>query len=60
MAYIPQIVFSASLARKHFVCMGDFRQLLPIVQSSTKSALNTDIFEYCNIVKAVGHHKKHQ
>ncbi len=60
MAYIPQIVFSASLARKHFVCMGDFRQLLPIVQSSTKSALNTDIFEYCNIVKAVEHHKKHQ
>lgn len=60
MAYVPQIVFSASLAAKHFVCMGDFRQLPPIVQSSTKSALNIDIFEYCNIVKAVEHHRKHQ
>lgn len=31
MAYIPQIIFSASLAEKYFVCMGDFRQLPPIV-----------------------------
>ena len=53
MAYIPQIVFSAGLAGKHFVCMGDFSQLPPIVQGSESSALNTDIFQFCGIVDAV-------
>ena len=53
MAYIPQIVFSASLARSHFICMGDFRQLPPIVQSSSSNALNKDIFQYCGITDAV-------
>ena len=53
MAYIPQIVFSASLAEKNFICMGDFRQLPPIVQSSQSSILNADIFQYCGITKAV-------
>ena len=60
MAYIPQIIFSASLAEKHFVCMGDFRQLPPIVQSNKNSVLNTDIFQYCGITKAVNEHKKHE
>lgn len=53
MAYIPQILFSASLARKHFICMGDFAQLPPIVQSSSTNILNCDIFRYCGIVDAV-------
>ncbi len=53
MAYIPQIVFSAGLAGKHFVCMGDFAQLPPIVQSSDNSALNADIFQFCGIADAV-------
>ena len=53
MAYIPQIVFSAGLAGKHFVCMGDFAQLPPIVQSSDSSALNADIFQFCGIADAV-------
>lgn len=53
MAYIPQIVFSASLATKHFVCMGDFAQLPPIVQSDSSNALNIDIFRHCGIVDAV-------
>lgn len=53
MAYIPQIVFAAGLATEHFVCMGDFRQLPPIVQSSGSSPLNADIFQYCGISKAV-------
>ena len=53
MAYIPQIVFAASLAKRHFVCMGDFSQLPPIVQSDPNSALNVDIFKYCGIVDAV-------
>lgn len=53
MAYIPQIVFSAGLAGKHFICMGDFSQLPPIVQSDSSNALNADIFRYCGIVDAV-------
>lgn len=44
MATIPQIAYAAKLARKNFVCMGDFRQLPPIVQSSKESPLNADIF----------------
>lgn len=53
MAYIPQIVFSASLAKKHFVCIGDFAQLPPIVQESNDSILNCDIFQHCYISDAV-------
>lgn len=53
MAYIPQVVFSASLAKKHFICMGDFSQLPPIVQSDSSNALNIDIFRHCGIVDAV-------
>ncbi len=53
MAYIPQIVYAASLAKSNFVCMGDFRQLPPIVQSDSGSILNADIFQYCGITSAV-------
>lgn len=53
MAYVPQIVFAASLSKKHFICMGDFRQLPPIVQNSDTSLLNTDIFQHCAITTAV-------
>lgn len=60
MAYIPQIVFSASLAKKHFICMGDFRQLPPIVQSSSTSLLNADIFQYCGITAAVDRGRNHK
>jgi hypothetical protein len=60
MAYIPQIVFSASLAKKHFICMGDFRQLPPIVQSSGTSPLNADIFQYCGITSAVDSGRNHK
>jgi Superfamily I DNA and RNA helicases and helicase subunits len=60
MAYIPQIVFSASLAKKHFVCMGDFCQLPPIVQSDDTCSLNADIFKYCGIVDAVSSGYGHQ
>lgn len=60
MAYIPQIIFAASLARKHFVCMGDFRQLPPIVQSSGISPLNADIFQYCGIASAVDNGRNHK
>lgn len=53
MAYIPQVVFAAGLAEKHFVCLGDFAQLPPIVQSGDGSLLNADIFQYCGITDAV-------
>lgn len=60
MAYIPQIVFAASLARKHFICMGDFRQLPPIVQSNETSPLHTDIFQHCGITSAVDNRRNHK
>ena len=53
MAYIPQVVFSAGLAKKRFICMGDFKQLPPIVQNENAAALNADIFRYCGITEAV-------
>ena len=59
MSYIPQIVFSASLAIKHFICMGDFKQLPPIVQSSDVSNLNADIFQYTKIAYAVREKRGH-
>lgn len=60
MAYIPQVVFAASLAKKHFICMGDFRQLPPIVQSDGSSPLNADIFQYCGITSAVDSGRNHK
>lgn len=60
MAYIPQIAFSASLAKKHFICMGDFRQLPPIVQSGGTSPLNADVFQYCGITSAVDSGRNHK
>ena len=60
MAYIPQVTYSASLATEHFICLGDFRQLPPIVQSGEESILNSDIFNYCGIVSAVNHGYSHK
>ncbi len=53
MAYIPQIIYAANMAKAHFVCLGDFCQLPPIVQSGKKGFLNADIFTYCGIKPAV-------
>lgn len=52
MAYIPQIFVAATFASKSFICMGDFKQLPPIVQQKN-SVLEHDIFEYCGITNAV-------
>lgn len=60
MATIPQIAYAAKLARKNFVCMGDFRQLPPIVQSSKESPLNADVFQYCGITQAVDQGSNHK
>lgn len=53
MAYIPQVVFAASLAKEHFCCLGDFRQLPAIVQNPADSMLKKDIFEQAGISFAV-------
>ena len=53
MAYIPQVVFAASLATKHFCCFGDFRQLPAIVQNPADTMLTKDIFEHTRITSAV-------
>jgi len=53
MALVPQLVFAASLAQSHFICIGDFRQLPPIVQSPKASLLLTDMFAYCGITESI-------
>lgn len=47
MAYIPQIIFAASLAVQKFICIGDMRQLAPI---SKVEELRKDIYSYLNMV----------
>lgn len=59
MAYVPQIVFAASLAKKHFVCLGDFYQLPPIVQNKTDNRLLNDIYDYTGIRSAVENNSGH-
>lgn len=60
MAYVPQIVFAAGLAKKHFVCLGDFCQLPAIVQNKFDERLSKDIFEYVGITSAVNNNKGHE
>lgn len=59
MAYIPQIVYAASLAKSRFICLGDFRQLPAIVQNSDNKKLTQDIFEYTGIESAVDNNIGH-
>ncbi len=46
MLYLPYVAFAASLAKKHVAIFGDFMQIPPITQSSTKvlNVLSSDIF----------------
>ena len=60
MAYVPQIVFSAGLAKKFFICLGDFCQLPAIVQNKTDDRLMSDIFEYTGITSAVENNQNHE
>ncbi len=53
MALVPQIVFSAGLAKSFFICLGDFRQLPAIVQNKENEQLKRDIFDYVGIEEAV-------
>lgn len=54
MAYVPQLISAAAYASEHFIAVGDFRQLAPIVQSDSKSILRKDIFDYLHITKDEG------
>ena len=58
MALIPQIAFSASLAKAHFICAGDFCQLPPIVKANN-SALEADIYLYTGISNSVYRNQCH-
>ena len=60
MAYVPQIVFAAGIARKHFICLGDFCQLPAIVQNDIDERLKKDIFEYTGITTAVENNQGHE
>lgn len=55
MAYLPQVFFAASLARRRLVICGDFRQLAPVALASTPAVnrwLKQDIFEQAGITGA--------
>lgn len=54
MAYVPQVIAAAALAKKKFMCVGDFRQLAPISQSPDSRVLQVDIFSYLQIVDGKG------
>ncbi len=60
MAYVPQIVFSAGLAKDYFICIGDFRQLPAIAQNREDIELTKDIFEYTGITQAVENNQNHE
>jgi hypothetical protein len=50
MAYSPQIFAASMLARKHFICVGDFQQLAPIAQSpAAAETLKKDIYSFLKI-----------
>ncbi len=55
MAYLPQVFFAASLARKKLVVSGDFRQLAPVALAPTEAVkywLKRDVFEQTGIAAA--------
>lgn len=54
MAYVPQVIAAATLAKEKFICVGDFRQLAPIAQCKAAQLLKTDIFSYLKIIDNVG------
>lgn len=59
MAYVPQVVYSASFAKSHFVCLGDYQQL-PAIAIMKDSILMVDIFEYVGISQAVKERRNHK
>lgn len=49
MAYVLQVIFAATFAKEHFICVGDFMQLAPIAQSGEKQTMCEDIFAFLGI-----------
>ncbi len=60
MALVPEILYISSLAKKHFICIGDFCQLPPIVQIQDPRYLDKDIFAFTGISAAVRKNQNHQ
>ena len=60
MSYVPQIIACSGMAKSHFICMGDFNQLPPIVQGDGSDYLSVDIFKHCGIHEAVSENKGHK
>lgn len=53
---LPYMLWSSTLPKKRLVVVGDFRQLPPVVRSSSETAkkyLSTDIFEFLSIPETV-------
>lgn len=59
MAYVPQVIFAAGIAKNYFVCLGDFCQLPAIVQNKVDDRLTKDIFEHTGIISAVENNEGH-
>lgn len=62
MAYIPQSIYAASLAKEKIVFIGDFRQLPPIATSEGELVdkwLKRDIFEFSKVKDCVNDGKFH-
>lgn len=62
MAFVPQVVFAASLANRNVVVCGDFKQLPPIAMSDHRLVnkwLRKDIFEVSRIVSAIAKVEEH-
>ena len=49
MAYVPQVIYAAACADEKLICVGDFRQLAPIVQSDARKLLSRDLFSFLGI-----------
>lgn len=58
MAFAPQVALAASLAAKHFICLGDFQQLPPIAVSQSE-LLKTDVFRLCGVAEAIESARRH-
>lgn len=60
MAYVPQIIVAATLAKEKLILLGDFKQLSPIVKSPDNPLLKKDIFSYLNVTDECGNVRKHR
>lgn len=52
MAYATQVFCAAMFAKRKLVCIGDFRQLSPIIQGDKSKGLKDDLFVFLGILNA--------